>query len=160
MTSGQVECWTGMSDRTKKQETALTLRRNTGLNDAELKDPGFSCQGNVGEFIGLYMRCELYATRLQHYYQTDKQNKKGGLKTDMLSNALEHFGIPLDKEQVLFLFQGGKGKRGKKSARQLRNGYIHELSDADRSEITNKHSIFVKEMNRFLKKRINTKYSN
>lgn len=52
-----------MGRRYDKQESALNMRRNNGLNDAASKDPGFSCQGKVGEFIGLYLRCELFATK-------------------------------------------------------------------------------------------------
>ena len=145
-----------MKHRSDKQESALNQRRNAGLEDAASKDPGFSCQGKVGEFIGLYLRCELFATRLQHYYQADKQYKKGGLNTDMLSKALDHFGFPLDQDKLLSIFKGGEGKRGSKSARQLRNGYLHKLSGPDKLEIIDKYSVLVKEMKRFLKKRIKT----
>ena len=63
----------GMDNRTEKQQAALISRRNAGLDDAASKNPGFSCQGRVGEFVSLYLRCELFSTRLQHYYQSDKQ---------------------------------------------------------------------------------------
>ncbi len=145
-----------MGRRSDKQESALNQRRNTGLDDAASKDPGFSCQGKVGEFIGLYLRCELFATRLQHYYQRDKQYKRGGLNTDMLSKAFEHFGIQFVQDKLLSIFQGAEGKRGSKSARQLRNGYLHQLSEPDKLEIIDKHPVLVKEMNRLLKKRIKT----
>ena len=143
-----------MGQKSEKQKSALNQRRNTGLDDAVSKDPGFSCQGKVGGFIGLYLRNDLFATRIQHYYQTDKQYKQGILNTDMLSKALEHFGIPYDQDILLSIFKGAEGKRGSKSARQLRNGYLHQLSEPDRLEIIDKHSILVKEMNRLLKKRI------
>lgn len=143
-----------MNRRTEKQQSALNQRRNTGLDDAVSKDPGFSCQGKVGDFIGLYLRCELFATRLQHYYQTDKKYKKTGLNTDSLAKALEHFGLYLGKIKLLSIFQGAAGKKGKKSARQLRNGYLHQLSNADKSEIIDKHSTLTLEMKRFLNKRI------
>ena len=143
-----------MNVRTDKQESALTKRRNNGLNDDSTKDPGFSCQGKVGEFIGLYLRCELFATRMQHYYQTDKQYNKCKLNNVSLEKALEHFGIHVEKHKLLSLFKGAEGKRGKKSARQLRNGYLHQLSEADRLEIIDKHSLLTTEMKRILKKRI------
>ena len=38
---------------------------------------------------------------------------------------------------------GNKGKRVKKSARQLRNAYIHTLSANDREEIENRHEDLV-----------------
>jgi hypothetical protein len=74
----------------------------------------------------------------------------------MLSKALEHFGLPLDQDILLSIFKGAEGKRGSKSARQLRNGYLHQLSEPDKLEIIDKHSLLVKEMKRFLKKRIKT----
>lgn len=140
--------------RTAKQKLALTQRRNNGLNDAATKAVGFSCQGKVGEFVDLYIRCELFATRLQHYYQTDKQYKEAGLNTESLVKALEYFGLYLKKSSLLSIFKGGEGKRGIKSARQLRNGYLHQLSDADKSEIIEKHSKLTVAMERFLKNRI------
>lgn len=45
-----------MNRKTDKEKSALTKRRNIGLDDAASKDPGFSCQGQVGEFIGLYFK--------------------------------------------------------------------------------------------------------
>lgn len=145
-----------MSRRTENQELALARRRNASLDDAASKDPGFSCQGEIGEFISLYLKCELFATRLQHYYQKDKQHKQGKLNTESLLKALEHFGFSVDKDKLLLLFKGGEGKRGKKSARQLRNGYLHQLSDADRREIIEKHSVLTAEIKCFMKKQINT----
>ena len=144
-----------MSTRTDKQQLALMTRRNKGLSDAELKNPGFSCQGLVGEFISCYLRCDLFVTRLQNYYQTDKQYKKTRLNTKALNEACEHFGLHFPEERILSLFQGGDGKRGRKSAKQLRNGYLHQLSEADRDEILTKGGVLVPVMNRLLKMRIN-----
>lgn len=145
----------GRRVKTGKEALALAQRRNQGLEDAASRDPGFSCQGMVGEFIGLYLRCELFGTRLQHYYQTDRQHAKTTLlKTDTLQNALIHFSMSADTEKLILLFQGGNGKRGNKSARQLRNGYLHQLSDSDRQEIIDKQSVFIPEMKAFLRKRI------
>ena len=146
-----------MTHRTQNQERALLKRRNSGLENAALNDPGFSCQGPVGDFIGLYLRCELFATRLQHYYQRDKGHKRGSLNTDQLSKALDHFGLPVESEKVLSLFRGGKGKRGKKSARQLRNGYLHQLSESDKLEMIEKHSTLKREMRKFLDRRLKSK---
>jgi len=145
-----------MSIRTDKNQLALTRRRNESLSGAEEKDPGFSCQGLVGEFIGCYLRCDLFVTRLQNYYQTDKQYKKTGLNTKTLNEAFNHFGLHFSEEKVLILFQGGTGKRGRKSAKQLRNGYLHQLSKADKDEILTKCSVLIPLMSRLLKMRIKT----
>lgn len=143
-----------MSIRTEKEELALNQRRNAGLEGSVAKNPGFSCQGKVGNFISLYLMCDLFATKIQHYYQTDKQYKKTTLNTNSLKKALSHFGIHFDDNKLLILFTGGGGKRGKKSARQLRNGYLHQLSEADKLEIINKNELLTKEMKRFLTLRI------
>jgi len=145
-----------MNRRTEKQESALRKRRNNGLSNVAFKNTEFSCQGKVGEFIGLYLICDIFATRLQNYYQTDKQNKKTKLNMLTLTKALEHFGLHIENIILLSLFQGGEGKRGEKSARQLRNGYLHQLSESDKNEIINKHSILTHEMKKLLRMRINT----
>lgn len=97
----------------------------------------------------------MFALRLQHYYQTDKQYKQTGINTASLRAALKHFHIHFSEEKVIAIFQGGEGKRGRKSAKQLRNGYLHRLSDADKDEIANKGPELINEMTKLLKLRIN-----
>lgn len=143
-----------MKIRSNKQQSALALRRNASLEDAASREIGFSCQGRIGEFIDSYLRCDLFATRLQNFYQRDKVYKKTGLNTQVLSDAFQYFGLRFSKENILLLFQGGEGKRDKKSARQLRNGYLHELSEHDRVEILRKGGELNAKMNRFLQLRI------
>jgi len=143
-----------MSTRSESQQLALSNRRNKGLDDASTNDPGFYCQGKVGEFIGYYIRCEVLSTKLQHFYQTDKQNKQTGLNTKFLNEALIHFNLHFDNDTLIRLFQGGSGKRGKKSARQLRNGYLHNLAKSDKDEININAKYFISEMKKFLKLRI------
>jgi len=93
---------------------------------------------------------------LQQYYQTDKGYKKTKLNTATLTDAIQHFGMYFSGDAVLMLFQGGEGKRGKKSAKQLRNGYLHQLSEADKNEIIDKDPSLIKEMEKFIHMRINT----
>lgn len=142
--------------KSQNQIIALNLRRNNGLIEAQGNNPGFDCQGIVGQFIGYYLRCELFATKVQHFYQTDKSYKKTRLNTKALCKAFVHFNMHLDDEVLLKLFQGGEGKRGVKSARQLRNGYLHQLSSSDRREIELKGQWFVSEMKKVLNLRIKT----
>ena len=144
------------SGKTIKQVSALNLRRNRGLSDAQNCDPGFGCQGLVGQFIGYYLRCEVFATKLQNFYQTDKGYKKTGLKTTEFEGAIIHFNMHYEHEKIIKLFQGGKGKRGTKSARQLRNGYMHQLSSADRKEIEDNGESLIDEMRKLLNLRIKT----
>ena len=148
--------WVLMIKRSNKQNSASVTRRNLGLDSTAQNDPGFSCQGKVGEFIGLYLRCEVFARKIQHYYQTDKQTQKSKLNTRSLTKELEYFDLHFKLESLLLIYRGGSGKRGNKSARQLRNGYLHELLSADKKEILQVHSEYVKLMDCFLKLRLKT----
>ncbi|MDQ2192977.1 MULTISPECIES: hypothetical protein [unclassified Vibrio] len=144
------------ADKTINQRAALNSRRNQGLAQAENSDPEFGCQGIIGQFIGYYLRCEVFATKLQHFYQSDKGYKQTSLNTKDFKSALDHFGMYLDDDKVIKIFQGGNGKRGTKSARQLRNGYLHELSSSDKAEIETNGPWLVGEMKKLLRQRIKT----
>jgi hypothetical protein len=146
-----------MITRSEKQSEALINRRNKGLNSIFAKQIGFSCQGVVGQFIELYLQCDVFATKIQHFYQTDNGLKKRSLNTVSLTKALEHFNLHFDISFVKKLFQGGTGKRGCKSAKQLRNGYLHELSEADENEIISNNDEFISVMKKFIKLRLSKK---
>lgn len=147
---------TRKKQKSKNQINALNQRRNKSLAEAQENDPGFDCQGIVGKFIGHYLRCEVFATKLQTFYQTDKEYKQTGLNTRSLAEAFTHFNIHIDNAVLLSIFQGGEGKRGHKSARQLRNGYLHSLSHSDREEIELNGFQLINEMVRVLQLRIKT----
>ncbi len=104
------------------------------LNIAKL-EPGFKCQGKVGLFLDNWLICEVLANRLIMYHKPGKEPLIQWQYTQVIS-ALKNFGIVYDDQKVEPVFKGGrKGKRGNKSARQLRNGYLHLLSENDKSEI-------------------------
>ena len=140
--------------KTKNQVNALNLRRNNSLIEVEKINPGFDCQGVVGQFIGCYLQCEVFATKIQHFYQKDKNHEEKQLNAKALADALAHFNMQYSNESLIRIFRGGEGKRGSKSARQLRNGYLHRLSDSDREEIKINGQGLIGEMKCFLKLRI------
>lgn len=141
--------------RSDKQKVALLKRRNQGLKNTVSNDPGFSCQGVVGEFVGYYLRCEVFAQKLQDYYLNDIScEKEDKIYTNTLKKSLEHFSMHFSDSHLKAIFKGGKGKRGEKSARQLRNGYLHQLSSADRTEICDKATDYNTYMEKFLELRI------
>lgn len=116
---------------------------------------GCACQGIIGEFIGICIQSEVFARKLQHYYRTDTRNKgKDELRIDVLSKALEHFNIFHSEDGLSDLFAGGKGYRGRKTARQLRNGYLHSLSPEDRKEILSKATMFIPKLRAFIRHEI------
>ncbi|MCF6226169.1 MAG: hypothetical protein L3J22_07720 [Xanthomonadales bacterium] len=144
-----------MKKKSDKQHEALRLARNKELKAVHALDPGFSCQGVVGEFIGVYIQSEVFSKKLQHYYRTDT-NKSGRdqLQINTLKAALKYFNITMLETNISSLFQGGAGKRYSKSVRQLRNGYLHALSPEDQKEIMSKASMFIPKLKRFINNEI------
>lgn len=146
-----------MADKSEKQLEALRIARNKELKSVLALDPGFSCQGLVGEFIGIYIQSEVFAKKLQQYYRTDtKKSGKDELQINVLKAALKHFNIPLPESDIPILFKGGPGKRGSKSARQLRNGYLHALSVEDKKEIMSKANSVIFKLRKFINNEIIT----
>lgn len=138
-----------------KQKKALAKSRNKELESVRTLDPSFSCQGDVGTFIGLYLQTEVFAKKIQRYYRTDT-NKSGEDKLNIaaLKAALNHFELVYDNADLPDLFKGGAGKKNEKSARQLRNGYLHSLSNSDKQEIQKKASKFNSKLRGFLNIRV------
>lgn len=111
----------------KKQKKEL-------LNIAEL-EPGFTCQGKTGVFLDNWLICEILAKRLIMYHKKQKEPAINWSYTQFVA-ALKYFVIEYDDQKVKPAFQSGsKGIRGNKTARQLRNGYLHLLSNSDKIEI-------------------------
>lgn len=132
-----------------------TKSRNRSLDEIERRDPGFGCEGKVGEFVSAYLRAEVFATRVIDFYRADRNLKGKGLQVDVLESATEHFGMAVGRQTIRVLFSGGEGKRGAKSARQLRNGYLHTLSAEDRREILASATSLTSRLNSFMRSRIN-----
>jgi len=149
-------CWQQkMNIKTDKQLEALRLARNKELNAVLALDPGFSCQGLVGEFISVYIQSEVFAKKLQNYYRTDtKKSGNDELQISTLKAALKHFRITLSESDVALLFKGGSGKKGSKSARQLRNGYLHVLSPEDKKEILSTGKLLIPKLQKFIRDEI------
>jgi len=142
--------------KTKKQLAAINKSRNAELNAIRKLDPGFSCQGLVGEFIGLYIQSEVFAKKIQRYYWSDtNKSGKDNLYTRSLKAAMKHFNLEFSERDIKVMFTGGPGNKGMKSARQLRNGYLHSLSPNDANEIRAKASTLIPLLANFLSYRLN-----
>jgi len=97
----------------------------------------------------------VFARKLQKYYRTDtKKSGKDELQVNTLKAALKHFNIDIPENDITDLFSGGPGKRGSKSARQLRNGYLHALTSEDKIEIEAKSRSFISKLKNFLRNEI------
>jgi len=105
------------------------------LKEIEALEPGFKKQGKVGAFIDLWVVCEVLAKKYIMYH---KQLSELPISWTypQLTAALNNFSVSFDTKFLKPTFQSGnKGKRGSKSARQIRNGFIHTLSINDKKEI-------------------------
>lgn len=146
-----------MKQKSEKQLEHIRNARNSEIASVSNMNPMFSCQGVVGEFIDIYLQCEVMSRKLQSYYRSDT-DKTGNndLQIQVLEASLKHFSMDYKSIDINILFKGGVGARGNKSARQLRNGYLHSLSAEDKNEIIENASIFKLNMERFLLLRIET----
>lgn len=138
-------------DKSLAQKAALSKRRKDAISDLFKLSPNFSCQGKVGQFVDNYILCEVIAKRIQHYYKVDTNKGSPSLHITTLKSSLEHFDAKYDEAKIYNVFMGGTKKKGiKKSARQLRNGYLHELNENDKSEIEKRHVDLMQDLNYFL----------
>lgn len=130
---------TSLTPKTAGQLEKVGRDRASKIRDIYKLKPEFSCQGPVGEFIDCYLLCEVMAKKLQKYYRRDLDKAEiNDVQIQVLEAALKHFGVCFSFTEMKDIFSGGKGERGSKSARQLRNGYLHTLSEEDRKEILNR----------------------
>ena len=114
-----------------------------------MRRPGFSCQGPLGEFLDDYLVAESLLRRLISYYAKDtSRTESEKLETRQINAALKHFNLNITASDVDEAFKGGPGKRGFKSARQLRNGFLHDLNPEDRNEVVAKFSQIKEQVSR------------
>ncbi len=141
--------------KSDKQKQAIAQSRNKELSAVANLDPQFYCQGDIGTFISLYLQAEVFAKKIQRYYRTDtNKNGKDELNIKVLKAAISHFSLSFKHNDVDSLFKGGSGTQNNKSARQLRNGYLHSLSANDKKEITSKSAVFNSKLKAFLALRV------
>lgn len=129
----------------------LNSTRRSVLLEISDRRPGFSCQGKIGDFLDDYLVAESILRRLINYYTTDtNRNASGNLQTAQINAAINHFKITIKPSDITDAFQGGTGKRGFKSARQLRNGFLHDLNPDDQKEIVSKSENIKTLLNRII----------
>ena len=115
---------------------SLTKQRQSALAEVVQRATGFSCQGSLGAFFDQYLISEALARKLQLYYQSDTgKSASENIQLKQLNAAIQYFNINFSETDARALFLGGEGKNENKSARQLRNGYVHSLSQTDREAI-------------------------
>lgn len=96
----------------------------------------------VATFLLAYMFIEALLQTIGRYYRERAGTKpKVGaahdkLQLDVVQRSLKYFGIAIAADRLGLLLDSGAKKRGAKSHRNLRNGIVHEWSQGDLSEVT------------------------
>jgi hypothetical protein len=118
---------------------------------------------HLGEFFDKYLVSEALVWKLLLYYKSDtgkRQSQKSRTKKKQfkpfqwteVKAALKHFAIERKEADWLKdIFSGGEGIRDEKSPRQLRNGYVHSISQHDLREIKERWYDLEVSMNRWLR---------
>lgn len=68
------------------------------------------------------------------------------LKLDVMKRAFEHYGISITHENLELLLDSKRTKRSHKSARNLRNGLVHQWGFEDSNEVVNRFDILTSTM--------------
>lgn len=100
-------------------------------------------------FLLMYIGFESQARKIWHYYRCRKSVKAvstQGIPLPELVKAMSFFEISLEDNVLNELLDSTLEKRGNKSARNLRNGMVHQWNEADCMEASGRkkefHSIF------------------
>ena len=105
----------------------------------------------IAQFISRYIDCEIIARRLIRFFKRDKEKRQvSSLYLPTLRRATTYFDIDVSEALLSGIFAGGEGKRGEKSARQLRNGYVHKKSPQDCEEMLANFNSWITLMDTFL----------
>lgn len=106
-----------------------------------------SDNSNLGEFLSLYFLCEVLAKKLI-MYMNGKESKTFSHKEVL--KALKEFGLEEIDTSVVFKSRI-KEKRGENSPKQLRNEYVHTISDGSKKEIEERFLVLESNMKEFIK---------
>lgn len=128
---------------------------------------------DLAVFLSTYLLCEALANKLIEYFETDnqsmnvkpkkikclsygaenecskKKNQFKPLDVGKIKKALIHFSLDFPCNDTDTIFKSGKGKVGERTARQLRNEYMHSLSLSARKEIAERTPELLNFMSRF-----------
>jgi len=118
--------------KSKKKQCLSVVQKNE-LSKIISRMPNFSSQGSLGVFFDYYLVCEATARKLIYYKTGSDANIL--VITSIKAAVTLYFPEKEDQISIDDIFKSGEGHRHKKTCRQLRNSYIHNLSPEDRSEI-------------------------
>lgn len=104
-------------------------------------------------FINKFVQCEIACKHIVESYKRHKKDLKPGeyVSLDMrhIPAAMTTYGYDIPKHVLSDIFSASK-KRGKKSAKKLRDGIMHSMNEEDLKEIINREAFLHKRMDAFL----------
>lgn len=121
-------------------EQRKTLRKQ--LRDAPPAD------GDIQLFLERYCYLESLLRTIGRYYRSRKRQvpdsgKHEALNINVVSRSLKYFGCVVSDQILEILLSSSLTKRTKRSARNLRNGIVHNWSKEDRQEVVDRSSALV-----------------
>ncbi len=106
------------------------------------------------EFLSMFVLCEIACKSVIEQYKKaiNETVELNSIKLDMRSipPAFSLFQYEIEKHILSSIF-GASKKRGKKSAKKLRDGIVHNLSEEDIKEVMDRKEELLEHMNAFLK---------
>ena len=108
------------------------------------------------QFLEKFTLCEICCKAILKEYKKNNKtfSSEKNLKLDMreIPAALKFAGYSIEEEilRLIFAGSGNYTKRGCKSAKQLRNGIVHNLSESDIEEVCKRYTCLCATMDSFL----------
>lgn len=154
----------------------ISKNRTTALIEIFSGKPNLLIGDGLPDFLSSYFLCEALVRKLIEYFDIDnpvkltipkerkclvcgvdlkipglkiKRNKFKTLNVGKIKKSLAYFEIDFPLSDVDFIFKGGDGISGQRSARQLRNLYAHSLSGCAKKEILERRSNLLDLMDKF-----------
>ena len=96
----------------------------------------------VYAFINKFVACEFLMKQMIYHYNHDTEKefceiRDIQLNMNKLYATIKFFNYDINKEDLKFIFNGDK-TRGRKSCKELRNGFLHSFDSNDGYEIYNR----------------------
>lgn len=108
------------------------------------------------QFLEKFTLCEICCKAILKEYKKNNKtySSETNLKLDMreIPAALKYAGYSIDEALLSIIFAGSGNfkKRGSKSAKQLRNGIVHNLCESDIEEVCKRYLYLCAAMDNFL----------
>lgn len=103
-------------------------------------------KGQAECFLLNYIGFEAQARKVWHFFRCrsgkELAESKQGIPMPELQKALAHFDIAFERTWLSVLLDSKKNKRNMMSARNLRNGLVHQWQEADCKEAIRRYGEF------------------